>query len=367
VKPLRDYGEGQSEEPLISDGDRYRLLVGSITDYAIYMLDANGRVTSWNPGAKRFKGYDEAEIIGEHFSRFYTDEDRQSGLPAHALATAAREGRFEHEGWRVRKDGSRMWAHVIIDPILSPAGKLIGFAKVTRDISQQRAAQQALRASEQRFRLLVQGVTDYAIYMLDREGLVASWNRGAQRFKGYAEEEIIGQHFSSFYTDEDRKSGLPERNLEVAAREGRCEQEGWRVRKDGTRMWAHVVIDPLFDDDGHLIGFAKVTRDITEQKAARETLRRSEERFRLLVQGVKDYAIYMLDPEAGSRTGTPAHSTSRATPNRRSSGSTSPASTPTRTGNPVCRPALLKRQRVRGSLSTKAGASARTARASGPT
>jgi PAS domain S-box-containing protein len=297
LNDLEEEHHDGSEEPAISEQDRYRLLVRSVTDYAIYMLDPKGRVTSWNPGAKRFKGYDEEEILGEHFSRFYTDEDRQSGLPARALETAAREGRFEQEGWRVRKDGTRMWAHVVIDPILSPSGKLMGYAKITRDISQQRAAQQALRASEERFRVLVQGVTDYAIYMLDPEGKVVSWNRGAQRFKGYAEEEIIGEHFSRFYTDEDRQSGLPARALQTAAREGRFEQEGWRVRKDGTRMWAHVVIDPLFDDDGQLIGFAKVTRDITEQKASREVLRRSEERFRLLVQGVKDYAIYMLDPE----------------------------------------------------------------------
>jgi len=166
------------------------------------MIDSQGVVTTWNAGAERFKGYTAGEIIGQHFSRFYTEEDRQSGLPARALETAAREGRFEQEGWRVRKDGSRMWAHVVIDPIRD-GGKLIGFAKITRDISEQRAARDALRRSEERFRVLVQGVTDYAIYMLDPEGKVASWNRGAQRFKGYTEDEILGQHFSRFYTQED--------------------------------------------------------------------------------------------------------------------------------------------------------------------
>src|SRR3954454_12333435 len=129
---------------MIADKERYRLLVGAVTDYAIYMLDPDGRVTSWNPGAKRFKGYTEEEIIGEHFSRFYTDEDRQSGLPARALETAAREGKFEHEGWRVRKDGTRFWAHVVIDPIRDEEGVLVGYAKVTRDITEKREAQLAL-------------------------------------------------------------------------------------------------------------------------------------------------------------------------------------------------------------------------------
>jgi PAS domain S-box-containing protein len=282
---------------MMEDAKRSQLLVNAITDYAIYMLDPEGTVTSWNPGAERFKGYLKHEIIGQHFSRFYTDEDRQTGLPKRALEIAAREGRFEAEGWRVRKDGSRFWADVVIDPIHDEHGHLIGFAKITRDLTERRKAQETLRQSEERFRLLVQGVTDYAIYMLDPDGHVALWNRGAQRFKGYTEEEIIGQHFSRFYTDEDRRTGLPQRALETAAREGRFEAEGWRVRKDGTHFWAHVIIDAIHDEQGQLVGFAKITRDITERKNAQEVLRRSEERFRMLVQGVTDYAIYMLDPE----------------------------------------------------------------------
>ncbi|HEX2552195.1 MAG TPA: PAS domain S-box protein [Microvirga sp.] len=276
---------------------RFQLLVEAVTDYAIYMLDPTGIVSSWNAGAERAKGYKAAEIIGQHFSRFYTEEDRAAGLPAIALETAAREGRFENEGWRLRKDGTRFWANAIVDPIRDDQGTLIGFAKITRDVTERRRAQEALRLSEERFRLLVQGVTDYAIYMLDPQGYVSSWNRGAQRFKGYTEDEIIGEHFSRFYTDEDRATELPRRALETALREGRFEHEGWRVRKDGTRMWASVVIDPIHDDDGRLIGFAKVTRDITDRKRAQEALRLSEERFRLLVQGVTDYAIYMLDPQ----------------------------------------------------------------------
>src|SRR5690606_36753625 len=202
------------------DDSRYALLVNAITDYAIYMLDPSGRVTSWNPGARRFKGYEADEILGRHFSRFYTEEDRAAGVPARALATAEAEGRFEHEGWRVRQDGSRFWAHVVIDPIRDPDGTLVGFAKITRDLTDRRAAEAALRRREEQFRVLVEGVTDYAIYMLDPEGRVASWNTGAQRIKGYRPAEILGEHFSRFYTDEDRAAGLPERALATAAAEG---------------------------------------------------------------------------------------------------------------------------------------------------
>src|SRR6201996_589045 len=208
-------------EASASDDGRYRLLIEAITDYAIYMLDANGIVSSWNPGAARFKGYGADEIIGRHFSEFYTQEERKAGIPELALKVAAREGRFEREGWRVRKDGTRFWAHVVIDPIRNPDGDIIGYAKVTRDLTERKAAEEALRRSEEQFRLLVQGVTDYAIFMLDAEGHVASWNAGAQRIKGYAPDEIIGSHFSRFYTAADLERNLPATGLAIAAKEGR--------------------------------------------------------------------------------------------------------------------------------------------------
>ncbi len=276
----------------IEAGDhRFRLLIESVTDYAVYLLDPQGIVKTWNPGAQRFKGYTEREIVGQHFSRFYTDEDRADGLPARALRTAATEGRFEQEGWRVRKDGSRMWAHVVIDPIRDPEGKLIGYAKITRDLSERKATQEALGRSEQQFRLLVQGVKDYAIYMLDSEGRVVNWNTGAHRFKGYTEQEIVGRHFSCFYTEEDRQDGLPQRALRTAAFEGRFEQEGWRVRKDGTRFWANVVIDPIRDETGELIGYAKVTRDLTERRNTQLALEQTRAAF---VQSQKMEAIGQL-------------------------------------------------------------------------
>jgi PAS domain S-box-containing protein len=260
-----------------TDEGRYRLLVEAITDYAIYMLDPTGVVTSWNPGARRFKGYEPAEIIGHHFSRFYTPEDRATGLPQRALQIAEREGKFEGEGWRVRKDGTHFWAHVVIDPVHLPSGELVGFAKITRDLTERREAEETLRRSEEQFRLLVESVTDYAIYMLDAQGRISSWNQGAQRIKGYSPAEIIGQHFSNFYTPEDRANGIPAQALETAAREGRYEKEGLRVRKDGTTFTAHVVIDPIRGQNGELIGFAKVTRDISERMKAQRDLEMARE------------------------------------------------------------------------------------------
>jgi len=259
-----------------SQEGRFQLLVDAVTDYAIYMLDPTGIIASWNAGAQRFKGYSESEILGEHFSRFYTEEDLATNLPQRALETAAREGKFEAEGWRKRKDGTRFWAHVVIDPIRDARGNLLGFAKITRDLTERKKAQEALRESEERFRLLVQGVTDYAIYMLDPQGHVTNWNAGAQRIKGYSEEEIVGKHFSQFYTEEDLATNLPKRALETAAREGKFEAEGWRKRKDGTRFWASVVIDPIRNEMGELIGFAKITRDITERRQAQEALAQAQ-------------------------------------------------------------------------------------------
>jgi PAS domain S-box-containing protein len=267
------------------------MLVEAITDYAIYLIDPEGRVSSWNAGAQRFKGYAAAEIIGSHFSRFYTEEDRRAGLPQQALATAAREGRFESEGWRVRKNGTLFWAHVVIDPILEPSGRVAGFAKITRDMSERREAADTLRRSEEQFRLLVQAVTDYAIYMLDAEGRVASWNPGAQRIKGYTPDEIIGEHFSRFYTPEDRARGEPARALETARRNGSFEKEGWRVRRDGSRFWASVVVDPVRNERGEIIGFAKITRDISERRTAQIALDQARD---ALMQSQKMEAVGQL-------------------------------------------------------------------------
>jgi PAS domain S-box-containing protein len=276
--------------------ETFQLLVDAITDYALYMLDPDGRIVTWNSGAERLKRYSADEIIGEHFSVFFSREDQDAALPARAIATAAREGRFEAEGWRVRKDGSRFWAHAILDAIRAVDGSLVGFAKITRDVTERKDREEALRESECRFQLLVGSVEDYAIYMLDPQGYVTTWNAGARRFKGYEADEIIGQHFSRFFLPADQQEGLPARILNTAAEHKRFEMEGWRLRKDGKKFLAHVVVDAIHAENGTLIGFAKITRDITEKRRLEQANYDGALQLRMLVQGVRDYAIYMLDP-----------------------------------------------------------------------
>jgi len=248
----------------------YQLLVESVRDYAIFALDPTGVILSWNAGAERIKGYSADEIIGRHFSIFYTAEDLAARKPEAELLAAEREGQVGDEGWRIRKDGSRFWASVVITPLRDPGGRLVGFAKVTRDLTARQRWEEALRESEERFRVLVRSVKDYGIFMLDPEGRVASWNEGARRIKGYEAEEILGKHFSTFYPSDVAASGHPARELEIARREGRYEEEGWRIRKDGSRFWASVVITALLDEHGALMGYAKVTRDITERRLAQQ-------------------------------------------------------------------------------------------------
>lgn len=249
----------------VSD-ELFRLLVKSVKDYAIFLLDPGGHVATWNEGAQRIKGYTESEILGHHFSQFYPRSVAESGWPDYELKVAAEEGRFEDEGWRVRKDGTMFWADVVITALRDDSGRLVGFAKVTRDLTERRAAEEALRSSEERYRTMVDAVMDYAIYMLDAEGFVVTWNAGAQRLKGYTAGEIIGKHFSVFYPPERAAEGFPAKELEIAAKEGRFEEENWRVRKDGSRFWANVVLTAFYDRDGAVQGFSKVTRDITERR-----------------------------------------------------------------------------------------------------
>ncbi|CAN7182278.1 PAS domain S-box protein [Phenylobacterium sp. LjRoot225] len=276
--------------------ETFQQLVEAVGDFAIYRLDVEGRVMTWSPAAERIHGWRREEVEGESFARLFALEDQRADLPERVLARARADGRIESAGWRARKDGGRFWAMASVHAIRGDDGQISGFASVTRDMTGQRAAQQELLESERRFRYLVEGVIDYAIYMLDVNGVVTNWNRGAERAKGYRAYEIVGQHFSVFYTREDRRDGVPARALKLALEEGRWESEGWRLRKDGSRFWASVVIDPIHDDDGRHIGFAKITRDISERKAAQEALAQSERQFRTLVAGVVDYALVMLDP-----------------------------------------------------------------------
>jgi PAS domain S-box-containing protein len=265
--------------PKVRESERnFRLLVEGVTDYAIFMLDPDGYVTNWNAGAERIKGYKAAQIVGKHFSVFFTPEDREAGLPTRALETARKKKHYIAEGWRLRKNGSRFFASIVIDPIYEKR-KLIGYAMITRDITEQRKARSDLDQSENQFRLLVSGVTDYALYMLSPTGVVSNWNAGGQRIKGYLPEEIIGQNFSRFYTPADQAAGKPQRALKIARESGHYEEEGWRVRRDGTFFWASVVIDPIYDHGGRLIGFAKITRDISERREAQQKLEQMQKQL----------------------------------------------------------------------------------------
>ena len=236
------------------------------------MLDPGGHIISWNEGAQRLKGYSESDIVGQHFSIFYPQAARDSKWPEYELETAAKDGRFEDEGWRVRKDGSQFWADVVITAMRDASGELRGFAKVTRDLTERRMAENALRLSEERYRLLVEGVRDYAIFMLDKNGNVSTWNRGAERLKGYSAGEIIESSFSVFYTREAKAAKSPEYDLQVARDQGRAESEGWRVRKNGSIFWANVVMTAVYDDGGGLQGFSMLIRDVTEKKKFEDAL-----------------------------------------------------------------------------------------------
>jgi PAS domain S-box-containing protein len=256
--------------PEPSAPDRFRLLVDAVQDYGIFMLDTLGHVVSWNTGAQRLKQYRPDEIIGQHFSVFYPPEAVAARWPDEELRRAARDGRFEEEGWRLRKDGTRFWANVVITALRDEGGVLTGFGKVTRDLSERRMHEEALRESEQHFRLMIESVRDYAIFMLSPEGIIESWNSGAQLIKGYSAHDVIGKHFSLFYRAEDVAAGLPAAELEVALAVGRAEEEGWRVRRDGSVFWANVLISPVYDAARHLRGFVKVTRDMSDRRRLQE-------------------------------------------------------------------------------------------------
>ena len=249
---------------------RLQMLIEGVTDYGIFMLDPEGHIISWNTGAQRLKGWRREEILGRHFSLFYPPEAVASGWPQEELRLAQARGRFEDEGWRLRKDGSRFWANVIITPLYGPMGELTGYAKITRDLTERRQHEEELRASEERVRLLVESVRDYAIFMLDPDGIVQSWNAGAQAIKGYRPEEIIGRHFRAFYTPEDQAAGKPELELETARAQGRVEDEGWRVRKDGSLFWANVVVTAVIGPGGDRRGYAKITRDMSDRRRLEE-------------------------------------------------------------------------------------------------
>ncbi len=260
-------------EQLLEDSEaRYNLLIDSVKDYAIFMLDPQGYIMTWNSGAEKIKGYTKDEILHRHFSIFYTEDALGRNHPANILILASEEGTFEETDWRVKKDGTYFWANVVISAMYDQNKKLIGFSKVTRDLTERKnledkliKANEELKESEERSRLLIAGVKDYAIFFLTPEGNIGSWNEGAKRLKGYEAEEIIGQHFSNFYPPESMAAQYPQFELRQALEKGRFEDEGWRVRKNGTLFWANVVITPVYNKENKHLGFTKITRDLSEK------------------------------------------------------------------------------------------------------
>jgi PAS domain S-box-containing protein len=315
----------QKNEELKKSEERYHQMVEEVEDYAIILLDVNGDILDWNKGAEKIKGYKPSEIIGQNFRIFYLPEDRNRNLPEKLINTAIQKGKAEHEGWRVKKDGTKFWGLIIITALHDKEGKIIGFTKVTRDLSERKLAEEeqertykelqekteALKRSEELHHKMIAEVQDYAIILLDKSGNILNWNKGAENIKGYKAEEILGRNFRLFYTNEDREKKLPETLLKEACDNGKATHEGWRVRKDGTRFWGSIVITALHNDEGNIIGYSKVTRDLTARKAAEEKqqrfaaelqfkneeLRRSEERYHKMIAEVEDYAIILLDAE----------------------------------------------------------------------
>jgi PAS domain S-box-containing protein len=293
----------EARQALLEGDEHFRLLVDSVVDYAIYMLDPEGRVVTWNVGAERSKGYKAEEILGQNYSLFFTPEDVEAGLPAQELAVAAREGHYETQAWRLRKDGTRFWANVTLTAIRGAEGELLGFAKITRDMTAQKAAEEAAQqhnAQLERYRIIVENVSEYGICTMDAEGLITSWGTAASEALGYTPEDMLGRHYSILATEDDRLAGLPQMELEEAARTGRSERDSWKHRKDGSLFWGTGTLASLRDETGKVTGFVRIGRDMTRQKRAEEALHelnRQLQCYRIVVENATEYAIYTMDVE----------------------------------------------------------------------
>jgi PAS domain S-box-containing protein len=290
-----DISAGGLSRAFAPDEETFRLLLSNIRDVGLLLIDTEGLIVGWHAGAANLTGYSPGEAIGNHIGRFFTPEDNETGWPERVLATVAEQGRAAHEGWRVRKDGSRFWASAVVTALRDEDGKLRGFATLTRDMTERRRREEALRQSEERLRSIVEGVNDYAIITLDSDGNVTSWNAGARQLQGYEPEEIIGASFFRFFTPEAVQRGWPQHELEMAKELGRFEDEGWRVRKDGSRFWGSIVVTPLRNPAGDLVGYSKITRDLSERHRREQALTQSEERLRLQSETSGDAVQHMRD------------------------------------------------------------------------
>lgn len=277
----------QFELKLRRSEEQFRLIVDSIRDYSIFMLDPKGNILTWNEGGTKIHGYMRDEILGKHFSIFYTPDSQINRKPDQELEIAMGKGEFQEEGWRLKKNGSPFWASVVITPLFNERNVHIGFSKITHDLTEKKNYEEALKHSEERFRSLVEQVLDYGIFMMDDKGRIISWNEGARRIKGYEANEIIGKYFTIFYPEEEIVKGKPVMELEVARKEGKYEEEGWRLRKNGQRFWANVLITAVYNSEGNHIGFSKVTRDLTERKESERALKESYQSYRMLANELK--------------------------------------------------------------------------------
>jgi PAS domain S-box-containing protein len=280
------------EQKLRVSEERLRLLIESVQDYAIFTVNPDNRVDSWNPGAERILGYTEEEIIGRNSAILFTPQDRAEGVPEQEMRTALAEGRAADERWHVRMDGTRFFASGEMTLVRDDEGTLRGYVKIMQDLTERKHTQETVRASEERQRLLIDSVQDYAIFTMNTEGRIDSWNPGAERTFGYREQEIIGQEAAIIFTPEDRANAVPEQELRTAQTAGRAADERWHLRKDGARFYASGVTTAIRDAEGKLRGFVKITRDLTSQKQAQETLQRAHD---TLEEHVQDRTAELAD------------------------------------------------------------------------
>ena len=285
------------EEALRQSEEVMRLMVEAVRDYAIFMLDPDGFIRSWNMGAERLKGYKAGEIIGKHFSIFYTEEAKPDGTPARGASVrpsgrSIRRGRVAHSEGR-----NQFWANVLITAFFDQRGRHLGFTKVTRDLTERREAEEKLRRSEERLRLLIDSVPDYAIFRSTPKG-VSRREPGRATHEGLHGRGDSGQALLHFLMRRKTVAGVtqPTSSGRPSPRDPTERKVGGTARM--ARAFGRACSSPrIRDEHGRHLGFAKVTRDMTERRRTEELLLQSEERLRLLFENVQDYAIYMLDPE----------------------------------------------------------------------
>src|SRR5688500_18280694 len=244
----------------------FELLTREIREFCINLLDEQGRILTWNRGGELITGYTLDEVRGKTLHFLYPPELVEVGFADREMETTRRTGHFQGEQWRLRKNGSRYWAQEVLTAIHDPEGKLLGFVKIVRDLSERREIEERLRQSEQRYREVIDGVVDYGIFLTSVDRMIISWNRGAELITGFSEREVVGQCADILFTPEDRARGGPEEEARTAAATGRAEDERWHLRKDGSRFWGSGILTARRDAAGNLLGFSKILRDQTARK-----------------------------------------------------------------------------------------------------